>query len=392
MIERRTKHKVLRGLDEAPAVALLGPRQVGKTTLAREVAARTQDSLYLDLEKPHDAALLEDDPGRYLDGYAGRLVVLDEVQQMQGLFKALRGQIDERRRQGFRTGQFLLLGSASAALLRQSSESLTGRVRYDELPGLDVLEAGAGRAERERLWVRGGFPDAFGAPSDEASARWLQGFIRSYLERDIPQFGVRVPAETLLRLWTMLGHRQGGLLNASVLARSLAVSAPSVMRYVDLLTDLMLVRRLLPWYANVGKRLVKAPKLYIRDSGVLHSLLGLRTLDDLLSHPVAGTSWEGFAIENLLAAAPFGTDAFFYRTQAGAEIDLLLHLPDRSLWAVEVKLGAAPKARKGFLSAADDVEAAERFVVYPGDEPFPLSGGVLAIPLSALMERLIALD
>ena len=370
-----------------PAVVLLGPRQVGKTTLARAIAAEMPGCLYLDLESPEDAARLAD-PGRYLDLHGDHLVIVDEVQRVPELFRVLRGLIDNRRRRGRRSGHFLLLGSASDALLRQSSESLAGRVIYAELPGLDAMDIDA---EHDPLWVRGGFPDSFTARSDAASARWRLSFVRTYLERDIPQLGVRVPAATLRRFWTMLGHRQGGLLNASELARSLDVSVPAVKRYVDLLSDLMLVRRLPPWFANVGKRLVKTPKVYIRDSGILHSLLGLGSLDDVLSHPVVGASWEGFAIENLIAAAPFGTDASFYRTRAGAEIDLLLHLPDRRLWAVEVKRSAAPRAGKGFEIAASDLGADERFVVHPGREPFPLSATTTALPLVDLMMRLEAL-
>ena len=387
MIDRRNTRRVLQFLEEIPAVALLGPRQVGKTTLARTIAAESPDCLYLDLENPRDVVRLAD-PGRYLELHADRLVILDEIQRMPDLFRVLRGQIDERRRSGRRSRHFLLLGSASDTLLRQSSESLAGRIIYHELPGLDALEVGS---DHDSLWLRGGFPDSFTARNDAASARWRLNFVRTYLERDIPQFGVRVPAETLRRFWTMLGHRQGGLLNASELARSLDVSVPSVTRYVDLLSDLMLVRRLPPWFANVGKRLVKTPKVYIRDSGVLHSLLGLGTLDDLLSHPVIGASWEGFVIENLIAAAPFGTDAWFYRTRAGAEIDLLLNMPDHRLWAVEVKRSAAPKAGKGFELAASDLEVDERFVVHPGREPFPLSRTTTAVPLVDLMARLEAL-
>ena len=390
MIERYAKRRILRSLAEAPAVALLGPRQVGKTTLARDIAADAPDCLYLDLENPNDAARLAD-PTQYLGAQAGRLVILDEIQRMPGLFQVLRGQIDSRRRQGLRAGQFLLLGSASDALLRQSAESLAGRIIYDELPGLTVLEVGIDSTQ-QRLWVRGGFPDAFDAKSDVASARWRFNFIQTYLERDIPQFGVRVPAPTLRRLWTMLGHHQGRLLNASDLARSLAVSAPAVTRYLDLLVDLMLVRRLPPYFVNVGKRLVKAPKVYIRDSGVLHSLLGLRTHEELLSHPVVGASWEGFSIENLLAVAPFGTDAYFYRTRAGAEIDLLLLLPNRELWAVEVTRSAAPRIGKGLALAAEDVQATKRFVVHSGDDSFPLGQNTLAISLAALMERLARMD
>ena len=388
MIRRRAEQRVLRGLSEAPAVALLGPRQVGKTTLARAIADQVPRSVYLDLEDRGHAARLAE-PTLYLEQQAERLVILDEIQRMPGLFEVLRGQIDRRRREGRRTNQFLLLGSASQTLLRQSAESLAGRVIYDELPVLDALEA---PADRDRLWIRGGFPDPFLAESDEAAARWRLSFIRTYLERDIPQFGVRVPAETLRRFWTMLAHRQGGLLNSSRLAASMDVSAPAIKRYVDLLVDLMLVRRLPPYFANVGKRLVKAPKVYIRDSGVLHTLLGLATLDDVLSHPVVGRSWEGFAIENLIAAAPFGTVPWFYRTRAGAEIDLLLQLPDQSLWAIEIKRTAAPRTSRGFELAANDLDAARRLVVYSGAEEFPLSATTTAAPLETAMAELAALS
>lgn len=388
MIRRRAEQRVLRSLSEAPAVALLGPRQVGKTTLARAIADQVTGSVYLDLEDRDHAARLTE-PTLYLERQAERLVILDEIQRMPGLFEVLRGQIDRRRREGRRTNQFLLLGSASQTLLRQSAESLAGRLIYDELPVLDALEA---PADRDRLWIRGGFPDPFLAESDEAAARWRLSFIRTYLERDIPQFGVRVPAETLRRFWTMLAHRQGGLLNASRLAASMDVSAPAIKRYVDLLVDLMLVRRLPPFFANVGKRLVKAPKVYIRDSGVLHTLLGLATLDDVLSHPVVGPSWEGFAIENLIAAAPFGTVPWFYRTTAGAEIDLLLQLPDQQLWAIEIKRTTAPRTSRGFELAANDLAAARRFVVYSGAEEFPLSAETTAAPLETAMAELAALS
>ncbi len=387
MIGRRAEQRVLRSLSEAPAVALLGPRQVGKTTLARAIADQVTGSVYLDLEDRDHAARLTE-PTLYLERQAERLVILDEIQRMPGLFEVLRGQIDRRRREGRRTNQFLLLGSASQTLLRQSAESLAGRLIYDELPVLDALEA---PADRDRLWIRGGFPDPFLAASDEAAARWRLSFIRTYLERDIPQFGVRVPAETLRRFWTMLAHGQGGLLNASRLAASMDVSAPAIKRYVDLLVDLMLVRRLPPFFANVGKRLVKAPKVYIRDSGVLHTLLGLATLDDVLSHPVVGPSWEGFAIENLIAAAPFGTVPWFYRTTAGAEIDLLLQLPDQQLWAIEIKRTTAPRTSRGFELAANDLAAARRFVAYSGAEEFPLSAETTAAPLETAMAELAAL-
>ncbi len=388
MIERRRERLVMRSLEEAPGIVLLGPRQVGKTTLARRIASLVPDALYLDLEDPRHAARLANS-AEYLGSQADRLVILDEIQRAPGLFRTLRGQIDARRRQGRRFGQVLLLGSASDRLLRQSSESLAGRVHYEELPGLDALEVAP---ETEALWLRGGFPDAFLARSDAASHRWRLSLIRTCLERDIPQFGVRIPTESLRRLWTMLAHRQGALLNAADLSRSLDVSPPTILRYVDLLVDLMLVRRLTPHFVNGGKRLVKAPRLFVRDSGLLHALLGIGSRDQLFSHPVVGASWEGFVIENLIAAAPFGTDGSFYRTRSGAEADLVLRLPDGQRWAIEVKLSEAPRIPRGFRIAAADVRADRRFVVYRGAAPFPLSADTTAIPLPDLMERLVALE
>ena len=386
MITRRHKTLIKRDLADFPSVVLLGPRQVGKTTLARELASEMPDSLYLDLEDPSDAARLTN-ARRYLDAHRHRLVILDEVQRMPGLFQVLRGQIDARRREGRTSGHFLLLGSASGALLHQSAESLAGRVAYHELPGLGALETGR---DLDRTWLRGGFPDSVTAASDDVSMRWRANFIRTYLERDLPQAGLRAPAETLRRFWTMLSHRQGSIFNAAELARSLGVSAPTVNRYADTLVDMMLVRRVQPLFVNVRKRLIKTPRLFIRDSGVVHTLLNLRSLDDLLGHPVAGASWEGFVVENLIGVAPRGTDAFFYRTRAGAEIDLLLHLPNSESWAVQVKRSTTPRVPRGFRIATDDVEATRRFIVHPGTDTYPLTAGVTAISLPALMERLIA--
>ena len=247
----------------------------------------------------------------------------------------------------------------------------------------------SGREDSKTLWVRGGFPDSLTAPDELASLSWRKSFIRTYLERDLPQTGVRAPVETLRRLWTMLAHRQGAAFNGSELARSLGISVPSVNRYVDTMTDMMLVRRLEPYFVNVGKRLIKSPRLLIRDTGIVHALLNIRSLDELLGHPVVGASWEGSVIENLLAAAPPGTDAFFYRTSAGAEIDLLLALPGQELWAIEVTRSAVPRIPKGFRIAAADVGAEHKFVVYPGSESYPLDDGIIAIPLAELMEHLI---
>ena len=385
-IPRRTIRSVRRDLTHMPAVVLLGPRQVGKTTLARQIASETPDALYLDLEDPADMARLEN-AADYLKLYGDRLVIIDEVQRAPGLFQVLRGQIDLRRRAGRRAGHFLLLGSASQRLLQQSGESLAGRAAYRELCGLDATEVSV---PLRVLWTRGGFPDSLTAPDDDVSIRWRTNFIRSYLERDLPQVGLRAPAETLRRLWTMLAHRQGAPLRVNELAGSLGISTPTVLRYIDVLVDLMIVRRLPPYHVNVGKRLIKTPRLFLRDSGIVHALLGIRSLHDLLGHPVAGLSWQGFVVENVIASLPAGADAFFYRTRAGAEIDLLLLLPGGEPIAVDVKHSSTPRPRRGFHVAADDVGADDRFVVYPGEESYPLGSGVTAVPLQTLMRHVAA--
>ncbi|WP_333826679.1 ATP-binding protein [Pararhodobacter sp.] len=387
MYHRQTHQSVLSALDSQSAVVLLGPRQVGKTTLALEIA-ENGPSVYLDLEREADRQILTE-PDLYLDEQAGKLVILDEVQQMPGLFKSLRGQIDMRRRKGLRTGQFLLLGSASNVLLHQSAESLAGRVRYIEMPPLLLDEVGQGLLNA--LWLRGGFPDSFQADSDRASMSWREDFLRTYLERDIPALGPRIPAATLRRFWTMLAHAQGGLLNAASLAEGLGVSGQTVGRYLDLLVDLMLVRRLQPWHENVGKRLVKSPKVFVRDSGLVHALLGLGTQESLLGHPVVGGSWEGFCIETLIAAAPAGTEPFFYRTSAGAELDLVLRLPNEDIWAIEVKRTTAPKVSRGFHLAVDDIKAGRKLLVYAGEREVPAADGLRVMPLAAAVEALRAL-
>lgn len=388
MYSRLTLGPLLQMLGEFPAVAILGPRQVGKTTLAMELAGNLPASTYLDLESSSDASKIADS-ATYFDAHRDELVILDEIQRAPHLFAELRGVIDRRRREGRRTGQFLLLGSATGALLQQSAESLAGRIAYVELAPLCTVEVSQGDATR--LWIRGGFPESLLANSDAASLRWRQQFITTCLERDIPQLGPRIPAETLRRLWTMLAHEQGQLLNASKLASSMAVSGQTVARYLDLLADLMLVRRLRPWTVNEGKRLVRSPKVYVRDSGLVHAMLGLQTFDDVLGHPVVGGSWEGWVIENLLAVTPQGTQAYFYRTSAGAELDLVLELPKRERWAVEIKRSSAPSVSKGFHVAAADIRATRRFVVHSGADSFPLSADVQASTLRDLQNELLGL-
>lgn len=386
MISRHLTVRLNQAIDEFPAVALLGPRQTGKTTLALEIAAQRQ-ALYLDLESEEDRYKLGQ-PELYLADHQDRLVILDEVHRVPSLFPALRGLIDKARRQGRHAGQYLLLGSASLDLLKQSGESLAGRIAYLELAPFSVLECGG--LALDELWLRGGFPPSLLASTDALSHRWRLNFIRTYLERDIPQFGPRIAAETLRRFWTMLAHNQGGLLNTAQLARNLGVDAKTAAAYLDLLVDLLLVRRLQPWHANLGKRLVKSPKVFIRDSGLLHALLNIPEKETLLGHPILGQSWECFVIENLLNVAADPVQGFFYRTGAGAEIDLLLAWPDGRLWAIEVKRSLAPRPERGFHSACADLQPERRFVVYPGNETFRISPEIEAIPLRELAAAIAA--
>jgi len=379
--------KVEDALSRQAAVALIGPRQVGKTTLAHTIA-ESRPSIYLDLESRKDQAKLSD-PALFLNVYEDQLVILDEIHRVPELFQSLRGLIDQGRRKGKRTGRFLMLGSASIDLLRQSGESLAGRIEYIDLGPLNTLEIAGSSEDMNRLWLRGGFPDSYLAKNDEASFNLRRSFIRTYLERDVPQFGPRIPAEMLERLWTMLAHSQGTLLNASKLAGALSVSAPTVTSYISLLVDLLLVRRLMPYHTNVGKRLVKSPRTYVRDSGLLHALLGIGDMEALFGHPVIGKSWEGFVIESLLAAAPERVQPGFYATAAGAEIDLVLELGGKQgLWAIEIKSGVAPKLERGFYHSLEDLQPKKAFVVYAGQERYPIADGVEVISLHELASEL----
>ena len=388
MIPRLAESAVRKKLLQTPAVVLLGPRQVGKTTLARQIAGDWPGgAVYLDLERSADRLRLEDAED-YLRAHLGRLVILDEIHRAPGVFESLRGIIDENRLAGVRSGQFLLLGSASLDLMRQSSETLAGRVSYMDISPIHTQEVIPVQIEAEQLWLRGGFPDSLLAADEEHSLDWRRDFIRSYLERDVPMFAPRLPSETIGRLWTMLAHQQGGLLNQARIASSLGVSNPTIDRYIDLLVDLQLIRRLRPWSTNAGKRLVRTPKVYVRDSGILHGLLELKTRNDVLGHPVCGPSFEGFCIDNLIAAAGAGRTAYFYRTQVGAEIDLVLEKGGRPDIAIEVKRASAPSPERGFSIACDDLKITRRYVVYPGVESFALRNGAQAISLAQLCAEL----
>ncbi len=378
MINRILQTTLAEAILRSPAVALLGPRQVGKTTLALE-AGNIHNALYLDLESEQDRAKLAQ-PELYLAGHQDKLVILDEIHRAPNLFPVLRGLIDQGRRAGRKAGQYLLLGSASIDLLKQSGETLAGRIAYLVLAPFNVLESPA----IDDLWVRGGFPESLLAANSTWSLRWRQDFIRTYLERDIPQFGPRIAAETLRRFWSMLAHNQGGMLNTAQLARNIGADTKTAASYLDLLVDLLLVRRLPPWHANIGKRLVKTPKVYVRDSGLVHALLNIPDKETLLGHPVVGASWECFVIENLISVASDMAQAYFYRSNGGAEIDLLLTWPDGKLWAIEIKRSLTPKLERGFHSACNDLTPTRKFVVYPGLERYPLAADIEAISLAEL--------
>lgn len=366
----------MQSLAQFPAVALLGPRQVGKSTLARAIAP---DAVFLDLERPADLAKLQDAES-YLASMADRLVIIDEIQRMPELFPVLRVLIDQQRS----PGRFLLLGSASPALRRQSAESLAGRIEYLELAPFTLDEVGATPENQKRLLLRGGFPESYLAASDKASLRWRHAFIQTFLEQDIPLLGIRIPASQLRRFWLMLAHLHGKIWNASQIAASMGMNVSSMRHYLDILADTFMVRVLPPYHVNISKRLVKSPKTYIRDSGLLHALLGLGTYDDLLSHPVVGASWEGMVIEHLVYNAEPGSHGYFYRTAAGAELDLLIDSPP-NLHGYEVKFGLAPKLGKGYHHAIADLGLESGHVVYSGEENYRLSGDAIAISLAGAL-------
>lgn len=392
MIERYITSQVEEALQRQAAVAIIGPRQVGKTTLALEIAKKN-NALYLDLEDHNDRNKLND-AVLFLDSVEDRLVILDEIHRVPELFQTLRGVIDKGRRKQKGKGRFLILGSASIDLLKQSGESLAGRITYIFMTPLTVrelaLEIDSRFLNQERLWLRGGFPDSYLADTDNESLKLRKDFLRTYLDRDIPMFGQKIPATTMERLWMMLANSQGTLLNSSELGRALEISTQSVSRYIDLLSDLLLVRRLQPFHANINKRLVKSPKVYIRDSGLVHALLGLTGSQELAGHHIVGASWEGFVIENLLASLPWEMTPFFYRTAAGAEVDLVIEHPDRSLWTIEIKRGLSSKLGigKGFHQSIEDLKPKRSFVVHSRADRFPLSQNIEAIGLQEMCSLL----
>jgi uncharacterized protein len=374
MIKRLLKDIVEKSLMKFPVVGILGSRQVGKTTLAKMIKERMKKKvIYLDLELPSDLNKLQD-PELYLGRFEDTLVIIDEIQRMRSLFPLLRALVDGKRS----AGRFLILGSASPELIRHSSESLAGRVIYHELSPFSLSETNSENIQK--LWLRGGYPESYISGNNDESYVWREAFIKSYLETDIPQLGIRIPAQQLRRFWTMIAHSHGQLWNASKIAGSLGISAPTVMSYLDILEETFIVRQLRPYYSNIKKRLIKSPKVYIRDSGLLHALLNIRTLDDLHGHPSLGSSWEGFVVEQILKILPERWQAYFYRTGAGAEIDLVLFDGKHKPVAVEIKYSLSPKLERGFRNAYEDLSCKKGFVLYPGEESYPLDRDVTALP------------
>lgn len=389
MIQRMASQNLLNSLARSPSVVLIGPRQIGKTTLAFDIS-ESINSVRLDLENRIDLEKVKDIVAFHSEN-RDKLIILDEVQRVPEIFAPLRVIIDKERRKNHKTGLFLFLGSASLDLLQQSSESLAGRITHIELYPVNILEFGNNQNNINKLWVRGGFPESLLASTEQDSFMWRIDFIRTYLERDVPQLGPRIPAETLERFWIMLAPNQGSVLNAAQLAKSLGVDGKTITRYLDLMVDLLLVRRLRPWTSNEGKRLVRSPKVYVRDSGITHALLNISNYNDLLGHPVVGGSWEGFVIENILSIAPTEMRPYFYRTsnKRGSEVDLILEFGTKERWAIEIKRSTSPSVSKGFHIACEDIKPSRKYVLYSGSDNFSMGNDTRAISLNDLMEDII---
>lgn len=392
MIARLIEEKLLTALRNVPVVALVGPRQVGKTTLALKMAQQAieKPSSYLDLELDTDLSKLSDAEG-YLRRFESQLLIIDEVQRLPDLFRVLRGLVDVRKRSGEKAGQFLLLGSASRDLLQQSSETLAGRIRYLELTpflALEIYETDPLGFNAEKLWFRGGFPDSYLAPTEDESWEWRNDFIATYVERDIPLMGPNVSASRMKKFWMMLAHYHGQQVVLSELSKSLEVSHTTIRTYLDILIDFYMVRQIQPWAGNTKKRLVKSPKIYLRDTGLLHNLLNISSFDSLLGNPVLGASWEGFVVENIIVNLSGKWRYSYYRTTAQTEIDLVLEGPDQQIWAIEIKRSSAPTLGSGFHTACDDVKATRKFVVYSGTDQFPMAGGTEAIGLIGFLKMM----
>ncbi len=384
MIDRDSQAIITKMLNKFPSVAILGARQIGKTTLAFKIKeAFERSSLYLDLERPSDLTKLSD-PEFFFKQHFDKLLILDEIQRAPHLLPILRSMIDERRRASDIAAQYLLLGSSSKMLLSQSSDSLAGRIGYTELPGLNLKEVG--EENFNKLWIRGGFPQSYLDDDIHDSLLWRENLIKTYLEREVHLLGVNINMQIMGRFWGMLAHNHGELFNGAKMASSLGVSNPTVFKYLSILEDLFMVRILQPWHQNIGKRLVKSPKIYIRDSGLLHSLLGIKTLDDLLMHPVAGNSFEGFVIENIKSIMQPYQNMWFYRTSAGAELDLIIEDGTKRI-GIEIKKSLSPSPSKGLYNAKQDLNLDIVYIIYPGSDTYALNEYIKVISLNQMMRH-----
>ena len=371
-------------IQNNPAVAILGPRQVGKSTLAKEFVAKKYKNIYLDLESPKDLLKISD-PYSFLSQYTDQLVIIDEIQRKPELFQILRVLIDQTHT----PSKYLILGSASKKLIKQSSESLAGRISYMNLQGFNLLEIQPEtQTDIINLWLRGGFPKSYLSHSESISLQWRKDFITTYLELDIPQSGFRIPIEQFKRLLIMLAHYNGKLLNASELSKSLHLDSKTVQRYIDILSELFLIRKIFPLYVNIKKRLTKSYRIYFNDSGLLHSLLNIETYNQLLSHPIIGSSWEGFVINNILSILPNTIDFSFYRTIAGAEIDLVLKIKQET-WAIEIKKSAEDfKISRGYHNACEDIKADRKIIIYGGNDRFPYKDKIEVMGTLQMLEEI----
>lgn len=383
MIKRVIQKIVAESLTAFPVVGILGPRQVGKTTLAKEILKNINSSLYLDLELPSDYNKLNE-PELFLNEQKNKLIIIDEIQQKPELFSVIRALVDQDRK----NGRFLILGSSSPNLLRQSAQSLAGRIFFHNLSAFLITELEEDKKVVDRLWIRGGFPDSFLAKKEQASIDWRESFIKTYLERDIPNFGIKIPSLQLRRFWMMIAHSHGSLWNASKIAVALGVSPPTAKYYLDILEETFIVRQLLPFYPNIKKRFVKSPKVYLRDSGLLHTLFSIGSKEELLSHPAAGHSWEGFVIEQIVNIIPKKYAPFFYRTSAGAEVDLVVVKGDKAVLCIEIKLSLSPLPSQGFFNAMNDLNCKNGIIIYPGDETYSVKHNVKVIPIMKLADFL----
>jgi len=383
MIKRDLEKIILKSLHSFPIVGILGSRQVGKTTLAKEIQKKFNDSIYLDLELPSDFNKLID-PELYLGSHMNNLVIIDEIQYKPELFNILRSLVDKNRK----PARYLILGSSSPDIIKKSSESLAGRIIYHELTPLLLSEIEKKDIPYEKLWLRGGYPDSLLARSNDNSFQWREAFIKTFLERDIPSMGIRIPAIQMRRFWTMLAHIHGNLWNGSKLSASLGVSQPMSKYYIDILSDTFIVNQLQPFFTNIKKRIIKSPKVYIRDTGLLHTLLGLKKNEELRSHPVIGYSWEGFVIEQICNSLPESSGKYFYRTASGAEADLVITSGDKPVTCIEIKYSSSPHITSGFGNAMSDLNCTNGLVVYPGNEVFPISKNILAVPFNKIFKHL----